>query len=66
MIISRLLLKTRYKVSQFVGALVVVAGLAVVLMPQFLNSSEGRLSWHFGCFVSRALMVCCFFCCFSL
>lgn len=40
MVISRALLKTKYKKSQYVGAGVVAAGLVVVLVPRFINPDD--------------------------
>ncbi len=46
MVISRVALKTRYTISQYVGAVVVVLGLVVVLLPSFIspesNASGGN------------------------
>jgi len=43
MIISRFLLKTKYGIQNYIGAVIVVAGLIVVLIPQFQNTSGGKL-----------------------
>eukprot|EP01006_Ploeotia_vitrea_P039074 TRINITY_DN66311_c4_g11_i2.p1 TRINITY_DN66311_c4_g11~~TRINITY_DN66311_c4_g11_i2.p1 ORF type:complete len:291 (-),score=134.03 TRINITY_DN66311_c4_g11_i2:7-879(-) len=40
MVISRWLLKTKYRTSQFVGAAIVAVGLVIVLLPSFLHSSD--------------------------
>ena len=37
MVISRVALKTRYTVSQYIGAVIVVLGLVVVLLPSFID-----------------------------
>jgi len=40
MVISRALLKVKYGIHNYVGALIVVAGLVVVLIPQFLTKQD--------------------------
>lgn len=37
MVISKIFLKTQYKLSQYFGALVVAGGLAIVLVPVFVD-----------------------------
>eukprot|EP00211_Chloroparvula_japonica_P002652 CAMPEP_0119127852 /NCGR_PEP_ID=MMETSP1310-20130426/6237_1 /TAXON_ID=464262 /ORGANISM="Genus nov. species nov., Strain RCC2339" /LENGTH=508 /DNA_ID=CAMNT_0007118135 /DNA_START=538 /DNA_END=2064 /DNA_ORIENTATION=- len=41
MIISVVTLKTRYTIFQYVGAVVIVVGVLVTLVPQFTNAEEG-------------------------
>jgi len=41
MIISKLLLKIKYEIQHYIGALVVMAGIVVVLVPLFLEKNTG-------------------------
>ena len=40
MLISKLLLRAKYKISQYLGALVVFCGIVVVILPGFLTSGD--------------------------
>jgi len=40
MIISKFLLKVKYQIQHYTGAIIVIAGLAIVLIPKFLNPDQ--------------------------
>lgn len=40
MAISKVMLKVKYGIHNYIGAIIVVAGLIVVLLPQFINPSK--------------------------
>lgn len=56
MIISKLFLRTKYAVYHYCGAVVVCCGLAVVLVPQFLQPSPG--SHNEGLWVAVMILSC--------
>ena len=61
MVISRVSLKTRYNIYQYIGALVVIAGLIVVLLPSFDHadaSSHADASASSSEWVWMVLLVC--------
>eukprot|EP01116_Phalansterium_solitarium_P010168 TRINITY_DN2465_c0_g2_i1.p1 TRINITY_DN2465_c0_g2~~TRINITY_DN2465_c0_g2_i1.p1 ORF type:complete len:442 (-),score=142.55 TRINITY_DN2465_c0_g2_i1:1420-2688(-) len=45
MLISKLMLKAKYKPNNYIGSAIVVAGLVIVLVPKLLGGSTGGLTW---------------------
>lgn len=44
MIITKIFLKTKYRIYQYIGAVVVVAGILIVLVPQLVSQQGGNAS----------------------
>lgn len=44
MLITRLFLKVKYRMSQYIGAMLVIAGIIVVLVPQLINPSNNGVT----------------------
>jgi hypothetical protein len=64
MVISKIFLKTQYKLSQYFGALIVAGGLAVVLVPVFVDPPKVHYVPLFIAILASATLisVCMFVC----
>jgi len=62
MLISKISLKAKYKVEHYIGALVVICGLVLVLVPQFLHpdnsGTHGVPVWQIGVWCGVLILSC--------
>lgn len=45
MVISKFMLKAKYRVNHYIGSGIVVAGLVIVLVPKLIGGNDGGLGW---------------------